>query len=401
MRIASIECYKVSIPWEAPILTAYGSLKTASRSLVKMTAENGLEGWGEASAWVTPLDIAKAAPLIVGRSAWDFRAVRERLENVNYYKKTPLMNAAVEMAMLDLAARSVDLPVWAILGGKLRDEVPTTAYMFYQHDPATTSMREESDAIEDIVARASRDVERYGFKAVKVKGATYHPAVDLEVMTRLRSTFPDHLLRIDPQGAWTLSASLRWAAEIDRLGLNLEYLEDPCDGLAAMAEVKRRTQTPLSTNMCVTQWEHLQAAARERPVDVILSDLWYWGGIEHTLALDKAARALGFGVGVHSGVEFGIALAAMVHSTAVMPNALSPIDQMHTLAVDDILVDRLLPVDGAIRVPDGPGWGVDVDPVKLEKYRAYAESPESLDRYLDPSQPDDRRPGWTPRLPAW
>lgn len=401
MKIEKIEGITIAVPYEAPILTAYGSLTTMSRSLVKITGADGSVGWGEASAWVTPRDVERIAALVVGRSAWDYRVVRERLENINYYKKTPLLNCAVEMAMLDLAARSVGLPVWAILGGKLRDRVDTTSYMFFQHDPAGEEMREDGDAIEDIVARVRRDVGRDGSRAIKIKGGVYSPEVDLEVLRRVRAEFPRHLLRIDPQGGWTLSTSLRFAAKLDRLGLDLEYLEDPCDGLAAMAEVKRRTATPLATNMCVTQFEHLESAARERPVDVILSDLWYWGGVEHTLELDRAARALGFTVGVHSGVEFGVALAAMVHVTALMPDVTSPIDVMHTLATDDILVDRLMPVDGAIRVPDGPGWGVEVDEEKVAEFAAYAASPASRDRYLDPSRPDARRPDWTPRLPAW
>jgi glucarate dehydratase len=401
MKIAKIEAFKVAIPWEAPILTAYGALTNISRTLVRIVGADGSDGWGEASAWVSPQQVANIAPLIVGRSAWDYRAVRERLENVNYYNKTPLLNAAIEMAMLELAAKSINAPVWAILGGRLRSSVPATAYMFYEHDPDTDAHREPDDAISDVLTRAKRDVDRHGFKTVKIKGAAHPPEVDIEVLEGFRRAFPNAKLRIDPQGAWSVATALRFSAQLDRRSIDLEYLEDPTDGIAAMAEVKRRSRTPLSTNMCVTEFNHLEAAVRERPVDVILADLWYWGGIEHNLTLDRAARALGFGVGMHSGVELGIGLAAMVHTSALMPNLNHDIDVMNHLVTDDILVERYLPKDGAYEVREAPGWGVTVDMNKVLEYEEYAKSAASKDRYTDPSQPDKRRPGWVPVLPAY
>lgn len=401
MKISSLRAYTVAIPFEGPLLTAYGSLRNVTRTLVKVETDDGVVGWGEASAWVSPMQVAAIEPLIVGRSPWDFAAVRRALETVNYYNQTLLLNATIEMAMLDTAARSVGLPVWAILGGRQRSEVDVAAYMFFQHDSDSTAFRPAREGAADVLTRVRRDVQRYGYRTLKLKGAVYPPETDMAVLQAFQSECPEAALRLDPQGAWSLGTSLRFAAELERQAVRMEYLEDPCEGVEAMAELKSRTNIPLATNMCVTRMEHLASAVSRRPVDVILADPWYWGGMMPSIALDGVARPHGLDLGMHSGVELGVGLAAMVHLCAVMTSLNHPMDAMNPLVTDDVLVQRLLPVDGKIRVPEGPGWGVEVDTDKVEHYARYAADAKSKDRYTDPSTPDERRPGWRPTIPAW
>lgn len=366
---------------------------------MRIETEGGIVGWGDGAAWITPQQIEALRPILIGVSPWDFETVRTRLENVNYYRQTPLMNAMVEMAMLDAAARSVDLPVWAILGGRLVDEVEAAAYLFYEHheDGSPYDVDERAGAVLD---RFEADRDYFGYQTVKLKGGVYHPSLDLEVLTELsrRGARP---LRLDPQGAWTLSTALNFARTAAHQGLDLEYLEDPCEGIPAMAEMRSRSPYPLATNMCVTSWKEFGAAVQQRPVDIILADIWYWGGVGQTRMLDRAARAAGFSVGMHSGLELGVGLAAMVHVSATMSQLKGGIDTMNQLMVDDILTERLEPRNGAIPVPSGPGWGVEVDEARLRKWSDFARSPEAQDRYLNPHLPDPARPGWFPVHPQW
>jgi glucarate dehydratase len=154
--------------------------------------------------------------------------------------------------------------------------------------------------------------------------------------------------------------------------------------------------------MCVTQFEELYPALQAGAVDVILSDLWYWGGILPTLQLERICSTVGLDTGVHSGTELAIGWAAMVHTAAAMPTVRLSADYMNMHLVDDICVGpRLMPVDGEVTPPEAPGLGVTVDEAKLAKYAALAQSGEADDRFLNPAVADMARPGWVPKMPAW
>ncbi|MFP3648761.1 enolase C-terminal domain-like protein, partial [Paraburkholderia sp. SIMBA_054] len=83
-------------------------------------------------------------------------------------------------------------------------------------------------------------------------------------------------LRLDPNANWTLETSIAAAPELDDL---LEYYEDPCPGLAGMAELARHTRLPLATNMVITTMEDFRRGAEMGSVKVLLSDHHYWGGL--------------------------------------------------------------------------------------------------------------------------
>ena len=82
-------------------------------------------------------------------------------------------------------------------------------------------------------------------------------------MQLLRDRFgPGAKLRIDPNAAWSVETAVRVAEQLRHT--DIEYLEDPAAGIDGMAEVARHTPIPLSTNMCVTEFEHVPVAFRQR-----------------------------------------------------------------------------------------------------------------------------------------
>ena len=99
----------------------------------------------------------------------------------------------------------------------------------------------------------------------------------------------------------------------------LEYLEDPTPGLAGMAEVRRHTDLPLATNMCVVAFSHIAEAVRLGAIDIVLSDHHFWGGLERSRLLAGFAETLGWGLSMHSNSPLGISLAAMTHLAAATP----------------------------------------------------------------------------------
>jgi len=399
VQITRVEGIRVVMPIEAPILTCYGALQGYTRTIIKVHTTDGIVGIGETHGSVTPARLDALGKAIAGLSPWEVGRIRQRLNNLNYYSKDEQAVAGIEIACLDAVGRATGKPLHDLLGGKLRDEVEAAAYLFFRN--ANGEGEGKVATAEEMAAEAERWCTKYGYTTVKLKGGILRPEEELEALRLTADVVgPRAKLRIDPQGGWTIPTALTIGRAME--ALPMEYLEDPVWDMQAMATVRGQVRIPLATNMCVTRFEHLGPAVAVRPVDVILSDIWYWGGMHATQALDTVAERLGFGLGMHANGELGIGLAAMLHMASVMPHLKAAIDVMHPHAVDDLVVGASArPVNGMYTVPDGPGLGVDLDENKLEEYAAYATRPEALDRLTTPTLADPARPGWYADLPVF
>ncbi|MFD8490686.1 glucarate dehydratase family protein [Streptomyces sp. NPDC059712] len=311
-----------------------------------------------------------------------------------------------EVACLDALGKALGLPVHALLGGKVRDAVEYSAYLFYkwaEHPEGVASEKDDWGAAVDpagVVAQARAFTERYGFTSFKLKGGVFPPDEEIAAVKALAATFPGHPLRLDPNGAWSVETSLRVAAE---LGDVLEYLEDPALGTPAMAEVAARTGVPLATNMCVTTFAEIPEAFTKGAVQVVLSDHHYWGGLRNTQQLAAVCRTFGVGVSMHSNTHLGISLAAMTHVAATVPNLHHACDSHYPWQSEDVLTERLTFDGGKVAVSDAPGLGVQLDRDKLAfLHRRWLDDDGTLRDRDDAAAMRVADPEWvTPSVPRW
>ncbi|GAA3498010.1 glucarate dehydratase family protein [Streptomyces prasinosporus] len=314
--------------------------------------------------------------------------------------------SGLEVACLDALGRSLGLPVHALLGGKVRDAVEYSAYLFYKwagHPDGVAAEKDDWGAALDpagVVEQARAFKERYGFTSFKLKGGVFPPDEEIAAVRALAAAFPGHPLRLDPNGAWSVETSLRVAEE---LGDVLEYLEDPALGTPAMAEVAARTGVPLATNMCVTTFAEIKEAFTRDAVQVVLSDHHYWGGLRHTQQLAAVCRAFGVGVSMHSNTHLGISLAAMTHVAATVPGLHHACDSHYPWQSEDVLTERLAFEGGAVRVSDAPGLGVELDRDRLALlHRRWLDDDGSLRDRDDAAAMRAVDPDWvTPAVPRW
>ncbi len=367
MLIQAMTVTPVAMP-DPPLRNSAGVHQpVALRIIVELRTEEGLVGLGEAPGGSARLAALEAAvPVVVGQDPRHLGALYELLPD-------PRLFSAVEVACLDLAARAAGVPVVDLLGGPVREWVPFSAYLFFKdaaHPGADPDRWGEVLTPEALVEEARTLVDRFGFRALKVKGGVLPPLEEARAMALLRKAFPDRPLRLDPNAVWSVETSLEVARAVEPL--ELEWLEDPAPGMEAMAELSRATPVPLSTNMCVTTFGDLPEAARLRPVDVILADHHFWGGLRETVRLSAFCRDFGFGIGMHSNSHYGISLAAMVHVGAAMPLLSADCDTHYPWLEEDIVRGEPFHFEsGALRVPTTtPGLGVTLDP---DRFAAAAE----------------------------
>ncbi|MFI8927514.1 glucarate dehydratase family protein [Streptomyces sp. NPDC053474] len=312
-----------------------------------------------------------------------------------------------EVACLDALGKALGLPVHALLGGKVRDSVEYSGYLFYKYAAHPKGVAAEADdwgpALdpEGIVAQARAFAERYGFRSFKLKGGVFPPEEEAAAIRALAEAFPGAPLRLDPNGAWSVETSLKVAEELADV---LEYLEDPALGTAAMAEVAARTPVPLATNMCVTTFEEIPEAFARRAVRVVLSDHHYWGGLRRTRELAAVCRTFGVDVSMHSNTHLGISLAAMTHVAATVPGLRHACDTHYPWQSEDVLTERPRFERGHVTVSDAPGLGVEIDRDRLDAlHRRWLDEDFAELRDRDDAAALRRaEPEWvTPSVPRW
>jgi glucarate dehydratase len=237
--------------------------------------------------------------------------------------------------------------------------------------------------------------QRFGFRVHKLKAGVLAPDVELETLRAISSRCgKEDLVRIDPNGRWSKVTAVKIGKGLKTLPL--EYYEDPVVGQEAMAEVRRATDLRMSTNMCVVSFDDIPPAAKHEPVDVVLADHHYWGGIPACLALGKLAPAFGWTLSQHSNSHAGITMAAMIHLAATIPQLTVASDTHYPWLVDsaEIIAGGKLPiVGGRMKIPSGPGLGVELNRDKLAQAHEIYEKCGLRDRD-DEATMQLVEPGW-------
>lgn len=406
---------------DPPLLNAVGVHEPlALRAIVEVHTTSGLIGLGETYGDAGHLELlTKAAEAVKGASPFDvgrlWSVISGVLDGTTSGSRTGLMGAETsgktigsvvapfDSAFYDLQGQILGEPVWQVLGGKHRDKVDFSAYLFYKW--ATHPGGEEDgwgQALDPagIVRQAQKMVGEYGFKSLKLKGGVFAPEQEAEAIEALRAAFPSLPLRVDPNGAWSVETSVRIGK---RLGEALEYYEDPTMGLEGMSEVARRTGIPMATNMCVVETGHIPEAIRLNAVQVILIDQHYWGGFRPSLKLAALCRIFGIGVSMHSNSHLGISLAGMVHLGAATENLTYALDThwpWKDPSEDIVSTADFQFADGAIRVPDKPGLGVELDREALGRlHEKYLSS--SIRTRNDTGYMQSIEPGYQYVAPRW
>lgn len=399
MKVVDLTVTCVTVPLEAPLRWSMGVETGTTRAIVQVHTDEGIVGVGETyggNAIEQAIDTAR--PYVLGLDPLDTGVLMHRLSVfcIGYETSVPaVVRAAIETACLDAAGKSLNLPVYKLLGGKVRDRVEFAAYLFYRYENKDGSIGGECD-VPSMLTRTRELVSAHGFKAIKLKGGVLHPYQELELVKALRSEFPEFPLRWDPNAAWSVELSIRVGQKLVASGVDLEYLEDPAADLEGMSQVRRAVPIPLATNMCLVAWEQLAPGIRMRSVDVILSDLHFWGGFRQSQKMIATAEAFRLGVGMHSDRELGVSTAAMLHLAAASPYITYALDSHYHDQLDDIITERFAYRDGCMEVPDGPGLGVTLDQDKIDKYHRLYEEQGSVNEFYDP-----RRPGWVPAWPMF
>jgi len=396
MKITDIRATTVAIPLEAPLRHANGGhWGRFVRTIVEVDTDEGITGVGElrGTGAATEASLTGLKQYLVGHDPFNLEEMRFMLLNPTaaLYNNRAALHSAIEFACIDLMGKYLGIPASQLFGGRVRDRIPFSSYLFFRY--AADDGSGEVSTPEQLVAHARDLKQRYGFTSHKLKGGVYSPHYELDCYLALAEAFPEDHLRYDPNSVLSVPDAIRFGKAIEHL--NNDYFEDPTWGLEGMREVRERVDIPLATNTVVINFEQLASNVMRRAVDVILLDTTFWGGLRPCLKAAGVCETFQIQVAVHSSGECGIQLATMLHLAAVTPAMPFAVDtHYHHLKDDVIMGGKMQYVDGTLQVPTGPGLGIELDPERMAQYAAYYRE---MGNYT--YDRDARRPGWYPLIP--
>ena len=368
-------------------------------TFVKVETDDGLVGWGECSDIANPLGMAGCVrdfePLLIGqdpraveRLYWDMlRKSRQNLGGVSHKAM-----AGIELALWDIKAKALGVPVYELFGGPLRDRVELywshcgTSRASYSELLGTPPLR----TLEDI-AELGREVVRRGFRALKTNiiipgepPSVYFPGFAtginttdgvaaleiLEAIERLIGTFRD---AVGPKVGVAIDLNYNFrtegAIQIARLlqPFRLQWIEYDTWDPRALLQIRQAASCPIAS--C----ESLVSARQDRPffeleaMDVAIVDV-AWNGFGQSVKIGNMAEVYEINIAPHN-YNSHLADLHAVHLCAVLPNV-----RIMEIDVDDVPWKRDLvtqpPVieDGCVLVPSGAGWGSEINEEVLREH---------------------------------
>lgn len=385
MKIASLQLYPVRVAYRIAERSAVVDTGGVSNVLVRLTTDDGLDGWGEACAASSTATVLAAlqsmTPYVLGRSPWEGQVIARDVMVAGRWRYQAMTAAfafaAIDMALWDLCGQASGQPLYRLLGGALRDTVDYFYYLQWQDDEGLAAQ-----------CRAGR-AAGYEVFYLKVGEDARRDEQRLEVVRG--SIGPTARLRIDANQAWTpvLARRLieRWHRRFD-----LDMVEGPIahHPPQLMAELKRTVPVALCADEGLRGEDLAFHTVSAACADVLCLSPYDVGSLRAVQSLAWYAHRLGQSVCKHTWGELGIYAAAMQHLLLSLPNTAEGNQQTAMMMADDVLGEAL-PIASGPRwgLIEAPGLGVQVDTDKVaafhEDYQRLGEYPRR--RHAEPPRP--------------
>jgi O-succinylbenzoate synthase len=353
VKVTAVELRRIRMPLVSPFRTSFGTATEREVLLVRVVTPEA-EGWGECVAMEEPLysyeDLETAAHVLRSQLVPRVLAVGERLTAARVghvlekVKGHPMAKAALELAVLDAELRAAGRSFGDHLGA-VKQTVPAGVSVGIMDE-----IPELLDAVDGYLEQ--------GYVRIKLK---IEPGWDVEPVRAVRERFGDIGLQVDANTAYTL-ADARHLARLDPFDLLLIEQPLPEDDVRGHAELAKQIRTPVCLDESITSARSAADAIAIGACSVINIKAGRVGGYLEAVRVHDVAQANGIPVWCGGMLETGLGRAANVALAAlpgfVLPGDTSASDRYYR---QDVTTAPFVLEDGHVRVPTGPGLGVEPD----------------------------------------
>ena len=364
MNISKIEPIAIGLPMIKPVIMAGEEVRRADNVLVRLQADNGLVGWGEAAAAPTMTGETTAgmvaavhylAPALLGRVVEDIGGALAALDGRMYGNHGA--KAAIEIALHDLVGLATNQPAHALLGDRRRRRM------------AILGVIGGGDSAGDL--RDAAQKKSSGLTAFKIKVGIDTPVSDAERTRRICEILgTGALISADANQGYSVAQAIAFVRSVG--GAGLDFFEQPvaADDLAGMAAVAAATDIAIAADEGIhgaadIRSHHERKAARGVSLKAIKL-----GGMRAVVEAARLCERLDMGVNVSCKTgESSIACAAALHIAAVIPEIAWGLTLTNAGLGEDVTLHPIQVRDGHADVLDRPGLGIDVDEDRVQRHR--------------------------------
>ncbi len=359
MKITQLEAVTVSLPRTDTLTTVYATATGATTVVVRLHTDEGLIGigqtavaprsYGETAEGIQANILAHLAPAVEGESPLNIERLVRKMERAlpDHWSS----HAGVEFALWDLKGKALGVPVYQLLGGKVRAGVDLMG--FVHHDTpdamattATATLAETPFPVlkMKIGLNPEEDVRRYAAVAQAVQGQA--------------------VIQVDGNAGYTLDQAQPALAQMEACGA-LGLIEQPVATWTEMAVLARRLCTPLMADEAIYPPRDALVVVQAKAASVALMKITKHGGILNVWKIASIFAAAGLDLSI--AIYYDIIAVAAAHLAAALPCARwpSPFTNLH----DTLLTEPFVPDGLLLRVPEKPGLGVELDMDKVARYR--------------------------------
>ena len=348
---------------------------------VKVTTDvDGLYGWGEATLeWKTRAvvgAIEDLAPLLIGRDPRDIEQAVRVMTKHSFWRLGSIGMSAVsgiELALWDIFGKHLGLPVWRLLGGRVRDKVAVYTHLGLGDMRAVYESMDPGPLIE----RAGQVIELgySAFKAVIIPYSHFNaPLRDVDkvarMMSDLRAAVGDKIeIMIDFHGRPpTAGVALPYIQALEPS--RPMFVEEPVPpgDVAGLAALASRTAIPIAAGERLTERSEFVAVIEARAVSILQPDICHCGGLLEAKKIAAMADAAGIGIAPHNPLG-PIAGAAALHFAVSTPNHLIQEEMVGAVPwYFDVVKGPIRRIGGFWQIPDAPGLGIEVDEAECARH---------------------------------
>jgi L-alanine-DL-glutamate epimerase-like enolase superfamily enzyme len=350
VKITAVEVYRKDLPLETPFQHfASGSVRALEEVYVRLLTDEGVAGHGDTPDRVAAEILQHLGPRLVGRDPRDWHALLADLDRAVVGAHGA--RSALDIALHDLMGQLYRLPVFEILGGAVRDSLPSNQSIFY--GPPDTAARQAAAYVAE------------GFRFLKIRAGLRPFQRDVDRIRAVREAIgPDVSLAIDLNMAWTAREAV---THLRRLApFDLAYVEQPVDyrDLSGLRHVTQHTDIPIMADESVQSLDDVLVLARDRVVDLLHLKLIKLGGIVGLWRAAAIAETAGLELMIGQTNEGGLATAAAAHCGLAVKARYLELYGSQGLVEDPASGFALR--GGVATITEGPGLGVTLDVSRLK-----------------------------------
>ena len=357
MKITDIRTYILNAPLKNPFITSLRRVDALEDLVVIIECNDGSVGYGEGAptpvitgetigSMIAAIEYIK--PHLIGLEIEDFKTILKFVHSLII--KNTTAKSALEIALYDLKAKSLDLPLYKMLGG---------TKTHFKTD-ITISMGEIDKMISD-----SMNAVNLGYDTLKIKIGD-NPQKDIERIIAIDNALDDNIaLRLDANQGWTAKESVELLHALEKKNIIAEFIEQPvaADDVEGLKYIKERVQTPLLADESVFSIKDARRLLEMQAIDYVNIKLAKTAGITEALKLADLSAEFGVKCMIGCMLEGPISVAAGVHVASAKADIITMLDlDAVSLLASHPVQTNIVFSESSIELSEDSGLGVSYTP---------------------------------------